>query len=191
MPSPSTAPAQALALPDNAAFADRVRIVPADIAAPEADRASAGIGRDLAEHIVLNPPFYSPAAGTQSPDEARAGAHVLGTGGLDPWFRAAASILRFRGDLTVIFRADGLRELLAAAGKRFGAVDVLPIHPRADAPAHRVLVRAVKGSQAALRILPSLILHEETGSAYRPAVDAILREGRALSSVHHPWHAPR
>jgi tRNA1(Val) A37 N6-methylase TrmN6 len=182
---------RSLALPANAAFADRVRIVPVDIEAPEADRAGAGIGRDLAEHIVLNPPFYSPAAGTRSPDEARAGAHVLGQGGLDAWLRAAASILKVGGDLTVVFRADGLRELLAAIGRRFGALDVLPVHPRDGEPAHRILVRAIKGSQAPLRILPSLVLHEETGNAYRPAVDAMLRDGRALSSVHHPWHSAR
>jgi tRNA1(Val) A37 N6-methylase TrmN6 len=182
---------QSLALPANAAFADRVRIVPADIALPEADRAGAGIGRDLAEHIVLNPPFYSAAAGTQSPDAARAAAHVLAPSGLDAWLRAAASILKVGGDLTVIFRADGLRELLAAIGKRFGALDVLPVHPRDGEPAHRILVRAVKGSQTPLRILPSLVLHADAGNAWRPAVDAMLRDGRALSSVHRPWHSAR
>jgi tRNA1(Val) A37 N6-methylase TrmN6 len=182
---------QALALPANAGFADRVRVVPADISAPETERVEAGIGRDLAEHVVLNPPFHLAAAGSRSPQPGRAGAHVLGLGGLDPWFRAAASILKFGGDLTVIFRADGLESLLAAASRRFGSFDLLPVHPRSEEPAHRVIVRAVKGSRASLRLLPGLALHEDTGSAYRPAVEAMLRDGRALSSAHRPWHQAR
>ena len=40
-------------------------------------------------------------------------------GGLDPWLRAAASVLKPGGELTVIFRADGLGALLAAIGTPF------------------------------------------------------------------------
>ncbi|MEO8667636.1 MAG: methyltransferase [Bauldia sp.] len=181
---------EALTRPANADFADRVRVVSADIAASEAERTGAGIGRDLAEHVVLNPPFYTAAANTSSPEPARAGAHTLAASGIDPWFRAAASILKFGGDLTVIFRADGLESLLVAAGRRFGAFDILPIHPRPDEPAHRVLLRAVKGSRAGLRLLPGLVLHE-AGNTFRPGVEAILRDGKALSSAHRPWHQAR
>jgi tRNA1(Val) A37 N6-methylase TrmN6 len=182
---------QALTRTTNASFADRVRIVSADIEASEGERSTAGIGRDLAEHVILNPPFYGGAGGTRSPEPARAGAHVLGERGLDAWFRAATSILKFGGDLSVIFRADGLEDLLAAAGRRFGAVDILPIHPRPEQPAHRLLMRAIKGSRAALRILPGLVLHDDTGSGFRPPVEAMLRDGRALSSAHRPWHQAR
>jgi len=177
--------------PANAAFAERVRISAADITAPESERAEAGIGRDLADHVLLNPPFHLRATGTASPAAARAEAHVLDAGGLDSWFRAAASVLKFRGDVTVIFRADGLGQLLNALGRRFGAPDILPVHPRPSAPAHRVLVRAVKGSRRALSILPPLVLHDETGNAFTPGVDAILRNGKALASVARSWHGGR
>ncbi|HMN86568.1 MAG TPA: methyltransferase [Bauldia sp.] len=181
----------ALGRPANAGFADRVRLVAADISGSEADRSEAGIGRGLADHVIVNPPFYGPGSGTASPKAARAGAHVLGPGGLDPWFRAAASVLKFRGDLTIVFRADGLDAVLAAAARRFGGLDILPVHPRAGEPAHRVLVRGVKGSRAALRLLPPLVLHEGEGSGFAPAVEAILREGRALSTVVRAWHGGR
>lgn len=181
----------ALARPANAAFAERVRIVPADIAGPEADRSKAGIGRGLADHVIVNPPFHAAGAGTASPRAARAGAHVLGQGGLDPWFRAAASVLKFGGDLTIVFRADGLEALLQAAARRFGGLDILPVLPRADEPAHRVLVRGVKGSRAALRLLPPLVLHRPEGNGFTPAVEAMLRDGRALSSVVRAWHGGR
>jgi len=179
----------ALARPANAGFADRVRVVTADIGAPQAERERAGAGRDLADHVLLNPPFYD--RGTRSPQKARAAAHVLAPGGLDPWLRAAASVLKFGGDATIVFRADGLADLLAAAARRFGGAEIMPVHPRPEAPAHRVLVRAVKGSRAALRLLPPLVLHGEAGNAFTPGVEAMLREGRALSSVNRAWHGGR
>jgi tRNA1(Val) A37 N6-methylase TrmN6 len=181
----------ALARPANAAFAERVRIVPLDISAPEETRTKAGIGRDLADHVLLNPPFNLQADGSVSPRAARAEAHVLGGDGLDAWFRAAASVLKFRGDLTAIFRADGLEMLLAAAARRFGALDVMPIAPRAEKPAHRILVRAVKGSRAMLRILPPLVLHDADGGAFTSGVEAMLRDGRSLASVNRAWHGSR
>ncbi len=179
----------ALARPANAAFAARVRLVTADISAPQAEREQAGAGRDLADHVLLNPPFYE--RGTRSPAKARAAAHVLAPGGLDPWLRAAASVLKFGGDVTIVFRADGLAELLAAAARRFGGTEIMAVHPRPGMPAHRILVRAVKGSRAALRILPPLVLHGEEGGAFTPGVEAMLRDGRALSRVNRAWHGGR
>ncbi len=179
----------ALARPANAAFADRVRLVTADIAAPQAEREQAGAGRDLADHVLVNPPFYD--RGTRSPAKARAAAHALAAGGLDPWLRAAASVLKFGGDVTIVFRADGLADLLAAAARRFGGAAIMPVLPRPEAPAHRILVRAVKGSRAALKVLPPLVLHGEAGNAFTPGVEAMLREGRALSSVNRAWHGGR
>ena len=115
----------ALERPANAAFADRVRIAAADITAPETERAAAGMGRDLADHVLLNPPFHLAQGGTRTPAAARGEAHVLESGGLDSWFRAAASVLKFRGDVTVVFRADGARGL---------ALDEAAEHARALAP---------------------------------------------------------
>jgi tRNA1(Val) A37 N6-methylase TrmN6 len=179
----------ALDRPANAAFAGRVRLVTADISAPQATREQAGAGRDLADHVLLNPPF--PERGTRSPAAKRAAAHVLAAGGLDPWLRAAASVLKFGGDVTIVFRADGLADLLAATARRFGGAEIMPILPRAETPAHRILLRAVKGSRAALKLLPALVLHGEDGNAFTPGVEAMLREGRALSAVNRAWHGGR
>jgi tRNA1(Val) A37 N6-methylase TrmN6 len=59
---------------------------------------------------------------------------------------------------------------------------VRAIHPFADAPASRVLVRAVKGGRAPLRILPPLILHPREGAKHTPEAEAILRGEADL-----PW----
>ena len=70
---------------------------------------------------------------------------------------------------------------------RFGGPDILPIHPRAGEPAHRVLLRAAKGSRAPARLLPPLVLHGAAGGAYLPPVERLLRDGAGLAEVHPAW----
>jgi tRNA1(Val) A37 N6-methylase TrmN6 len=170
-----------LARTGNTAFAGRVAIVEADI------EARGSLGQAKADAVVFNPPFRGRSSGSMSPRPARAGAHVLAEGGLDPWFRAAAGLLKSGGTATVIFRADGLDLVLSAAEGRFGGLDVLPVHPRAGDPALRVLVRGVKGSRAPLRLLPGIVLHRDRGNAFRPEVEAILRDGADLVTAVPAW----
>ena len=56
---------------------------------------------------------------------------------------------------------------------------MLPLHPRAGAPAHRVLVQGIKGSRGPLQILPGFVLHQD-GNAFTPAAQDILRAGAPL-----------
>jgi tRNA1(Val) A37 N6-methylase TrmN6 len=72
-------------------------------------------------------------------------------------------LLKSGGALTLIWRADGLTEVLAALGRGFGSLAILPVHGDAGKPAIRVLVRAVKGGRAPTRILASLLLNDESG----------------------------
>jgi tRNA1(Val) A37 N6-methylase TrmN6 len=83
------------------------------------------------------------------------------------------------GSATLIHRADALGELLAALKGRFGALRLLPIHPRAGTPALRVLVQGRKGSRAPLTLLPGLELHGN-GNRFISEVDAILRRSAQL-----------
>lgn len=151
----------------------RVSVVAVDLLS--AKPREAALGRESVGHVILNPPFFAPREVRASPSERRAAAHVLATGGLDPWIRAAAATLAPSGRLALIFKGDGLAEILAAANGRFGAVAIRPIHPRADAAAHRLLVTAIKGSRAPARILPGLILHPADDNGYLPEADAVLR----------------
>jgi tRNA1(Val) A37 N6-methylase TrmN6 len=72
-----------------------------------------------------------------------------------------------------------LGELLALLEGRFGALKVLPIHPRTGAPAVRVLVQGRKGSRAPLTLLPGLILHDNE-NRFLPAMEEILRRRARL-----------
>jgi tRNA1(Val) A37 N6-methylase TrmN6 len=180
--------ASALTRPANEGFAARVAAIEADITAPEAAREAAGLQRESVDAVITNPPFHLTAT-TRPPEGARAAAHILGGEGLEPWLRAAASVLKPGGFLVVAFRADQLAMLLSLFTARFGSVDTLPIHPRAAEPAHRVLVRGVKGSRAASRLLPPLVLHGERGSAYLPSAQHILRDGAGLADIVPLWGA--
>lgn len=164
---------------ENAAFGDRVAVVEVDLMG-RAPAREAVLPRESADRVICNPPFFAAGEVRASPDAARAQAHVFAGGTLDDWVRVAAATLVPKGVLTLIFKGDGLGDILAACTGRFGAVSIVPVHPRAGAAAHRLIVTAIKGSRARPAILPGLVLHPAESHAYLPEADAILRGRRGL-----------
>ena len=164
----------------------RVRAVTLDVTAPADEFAARGIGPGSADRVLMNPPFNDPARQNVSPDPGRRAAHAAGDGVLADWVDAAARVLHSAGTLTLIWRADGLAEVLAALDDRFGDIAVLPVHGRAGQPAIRVLVRARKGSRAPLALLPGLMLNDEDGQA-----DGGGRSGAARRARRCRWLAIR
>lgn len=162
-------------------FAGRVRALALDVEDAGA-LATAGLLAGGADHVLMNPPFNDPRRQNVSPDPRRRLAHVAAPGLLARWIASAALLLRPEGVLTLIWRADGLDAVIAALTPAFGTLAVLPVLPRPDALAIRVLVRAVKGGQGAARTLPGLALNDAQN---RPsaAAEAVLRAGEALRLV--------
>ncbi len=97
-----------------------------------------------------------------SPDRAREAAHMAVPGLLESWIHAARRMLKSGGALTLIWRADGLAEVLAALERGFGSLALLPVHGDVAKPAIRVLVRAVKGGKAPPRLHLGLVLNSES-----------------------------
>jgi len=128
--------------------------------------------------IFCNPPFADIGEG-QAPAAARTGARVS-EHGVGAWIARLSNHLSGGGALTLIHRADKLGEILAGLEGRLGGVTVFPVRPSAAAPAHRVLVRAVKGSRAPLRLLAGLDLHDASGAKFTAQADAIFRGTAAL-----------
>lgn len=148
-----------------------------DVTAEPQVFASSGLAPDSVDVVLMNPPFNDPARHRGSPDRARHTAHVATEQTLHAWVHAARRILRSNGALTLIWRADGIGDVLAALSRGFGSLSILPVHGEAERPAIRVLVRAVKGGRAPTRLLPGLILNEGS-RLLKNDVRAIL-EGRA------------
>lgn len=164
----------ALQLPQNAAFASRVRIATADVTDVRAVREPVILGDASVDWLLMNPPFDPKGRGTPSPDPGRRAAHVAESNTLPGWIASAAALLRPGGMLGMIDRPQALRALLAAIGGPFGDIRVQPLHPHAGEPASRVLIRARRGSGAALQLLSGIVLHAGSG-AWTPVADAILR----------------
>lgn len=154
----------------------RATVVVADAA--ELGRANSPIAAGGADLVLMNPPFHAAGRHRPSPDAARALAHAASPNLLAAWIGAAERLLARGGRLALIWRADGLREVLDALHGGFGAVAVIPVYTRAGEPASRLLVEARRSSRAPLTLLPPLLLHAEDGR-FTPRAEALHR-GTAL-----------
>ncbi|KQP08056.1 methyltransferase [Methylobacterium sp. Leaf99] len=150
----------------------RVEVVEADVLARGAERRTAGLVPGLADLVLTNPPFFEAGRHRASPVAGKASAHTFPVGGLDGWLRTCVELLRPRGCLGMIHRADALPACLDALHGRFGAIAVRPVQARAGAAAIRVLVTAVKGSRAPFALLAPVVLHEADG-AFTPFAAAL------------------
>ncbi|WP_019904902.1 methyltransferase [Methylobacterium sp. 77] len=160
-------------------FHGRASAIAADIFSV-AGRREAGLRPDMADIVLTNPPYFEAGRHRPSPVAGKATAHSFAGDDLESWLRACLDILKPGGTLGLIHRADALPDCLAALRRRFGGIVVRPVQARAERPAIRVLVTAIKGSRAPFALAPPLILHGADG-AMTPEADALHR-GR-------PWPA--
>ena len=150
-------------------FGDRVQIFDGDVQA-----GFRPLGLPVFDAVMANPPFFDDPDALLAPAPEKTGAWMA-DGGLEAWTRFLIKAVREGGTITIIHRADRLGDLLSLLGDKAGSFRIRPIHPFADAPAKRVLLRAVKTGKAPLVLLPALVLHERDGGKHSAAVEAILR----------------
>lgn len=144
----------------------------------------AGITSQSFDHVIANPPYFQRSDGTASPDQGRDAA-LAGDTPLAEWITVATQRLAPRGHLTLIQKADRLRDVLSVMDDRLGSVVVQPLAPRIGRAAELVIVQARKGGRGAFRLLAPVILHdgdrhERDGESYTTAIGAILRDGAGL-----------
>jgi tRNA1(Val) A37 N6-methylase TrmN6 len=157
---------------------DRIDVHAADVEDVQS-LAAAGLKPGAFDRVLMNPPFHDATRQNLSPDPRRRLAHVAAPGLLARWIESAAWLLKPQGVLTLIWRADELASVHDALAAEFGAVAVLPVLPRPDAPAIRVLVRAVKAGSGTAMTLSGLVLNDAQ-SKPSAAAEAVLRGGEAL-----------
>jgi len=170
-------PASAALARHNAAangVGDRFTVIEGDLTAP-------GVVRGTFDLVLANPPFHAEGAHRAPRDPGRAQAHVEPSGALAAWLLVAVRRLRTGGELVLIHKADRLADVLSALPRGFGAVRIRPLHPRADAPANRILLRAAKGRRTPLALLPPLVVHDADGR-FMPDVAAALANAAPLAS---------
>jgi tRNA1(Val) A37 N6-methylase TrmN6 len=151
-----------LARGNAAANAIAADVIVLDVTSEASAFADAGLAPDSADVVLMNPPFNDPARHRASPDKARESAHVASATTLESWVHASRRILKSGGVLTLIWRADGIAEALAALHRGFGSLKILPVHGDPAKTANRILIRAIKGGRAPTEIHPALMLNEES-----------------------------
>src|SRR5215813_11654755 len=87
-------------------------VIVLDVEAGAEAFAAAGLAPDSADAVLMNPPFNDGARHRASPDTARASAHTASADTLVQWTHAARRILKSGGVLTLIWRADGIADVL-------------------------------------------------------------------------------
>jgi tRNA1(Val) A37 N6-methylase TrmN6 len=161
-------------------FGERAEIVCADalkLARKGGAEHPAAASADL---VLMNPPFNDPARKNISPDPTRRRAHSAADSDLDLWVSAGERLLAPNGKLVFIHRPEAIEAILATLKGRFGAAELIPVFPRADAPAIRLIVRAIKGRRTPPAMLPGIVLNDANNQP-SAAADKILRDGGPLS----------
>lgn len=163
--------------------------------AREADVALEVVEADLADlptdlwqqsfdHVLANPPYFPPGAGSAAEDAGREVALREATP-LAVWIATAHARLKPKGWLTLIQRTDRLPDVLAAL-EGFGSISVLPLQSRAGRPPGRFLLRARKAGRAPFEQLAPLLMHDgaahlKDGDSYSNEASGILRDGAAIT----------
>ncbi len=153
-------------------FAGRLSIAVGDVR-------SAVLAPDCADEVIANPPYLDAARADTVAESGKAAATVEGEALLADWVQAALRLVRPKGTVTFIHRADRLDALLGALRPAAGEIVIVPLWPKRGVAAKRVIVRARKGIATPLRLTAGLVLHEDSG-AYTAAAEAILRDGAGL-----------
>ncbi|MDP1632880.1 MAG: methyltransferase [Caulobacter sp.] len=157
------------------ALSDRAAIVTGDV-----QGGFRALGLPPFDAVMANPPFFDDPGELRAPAPEKTGAWMA-DGGLEAWTGFLLKAVREGGTITVIHRADRLGDLLSLLGDKAGSFQIRPLHPFADEPAKRVIVRAIKTGKAPLKLLPALVLHDRNGGKHSAEAEAILRGEAALA----------
>ena len=133
------------------------------------------------DHVMCNPPFMEGGKHLRSPKEGKAIAHG-GAGehvSIKHWIDCAFHNMKPGGSISVIHRADTTDKIIQAFGKRFGAVEIMPLWPKAGVDAKRVIIRARKDRKSPAILRAGVVLHRDDGT-YTAEADKILRDAAPL-----------
>ncbi|MGE4313982.1 MAG: tRNA1(Val) (adenine(37)-N6)-methyltransferase [Pseudobdellovibrionaceae bacterium] len=138
------------------------------------------------DHILTNPPYLEEGTHYISTDPLRAQAlgHLDAQSGTEAWLKKAHRLLKSKGSLTLIQRADMLDKIILGLGKRFGATEIFPLVPKEGEPAKRVIIRTWKDRASPLTLHSPLVIHKKDGT-YTGCANAILKDAKPIEEGLH------
>lgn len=133
------------------------------------------------EAVLTNPPYLKAGHADRSPNAIKDRANMESSADLKEWLAYSLRMLKQKGRLAVIHRADRLDEILSLLQGKVGELTIIPLWPRQGREAKRVIVTGRKSVKGPTRLTAGLILHPDDGERYTPEATAILRDGGALT----------
>ena len=116
------------------------------------------------DRIVTNPPYDEPERVKVSPSDALSAALHGSCCRLEDIITAAHYLLKNRGRLDIVMRANRLGELLALLETaKTPAKKLLCVHPNPKAEASVVLIEAIRSAGTGLKVLPPLFITDGSG----------------------------
>ena len=154
---------------------DRVEMLYGDLLRPP-PRLAAG----TFSHVMTNPPYIEGFRGRISPTEGKRPNNLEHDLNLETWARFCLLMVRPKGTLTFIHRADRLDYILAYFAGKLGDITVFPLWPGKDKSAKRVIITGVKNTSGPMHLSQGLFLHEPDGRFTRDA-ESVLRDAEPLN----------
>ncbi len=131
------------------------------------------------DHVMANPPFNERGHTVPAATDEKSAATIEGEADLAAWVRFSLTMVRAKGTVTFVHRADRIDMLLGHIAGHAGEVVVFPLWPERGKAASRILVRMRKQVASPARLAAGLVLHEIDGRL-TDAAEGVLREGRGL-----------
>ncbi len=130
-------------------------------------------------HVMANPPFLEATSSNLSPNDQKANSNQFFNVTFEHWAKFALLMVKPKGTVTFIHRADFLDRILSFFHNKLGGIVVYPIWSSKGKPAKRVIVRGTKNSFASMRLDSGMVLHYSDGS-YTEEAQKILRDNCAI-----------
>lgn len=130
--------------------------------------------------VISNPPYSE--HDMPSPNVGKATAHNHSGFDLANWLSFCLKSLKPFGKLYMVNRAEALPYICSHLQGKAGNITILPVYSKTKQFAKRIVISAQKDSKAPCRILPPLLMHDETGK-YTIDSEKILRGGFSISEL--------
>lgn len=138
-------------------------------------------------HVMANPPYWRSDMVNMAWHEGKTLETVEMHGELKDWVDNAVRLVKKGGTITYIYRTERTDELIALLRPTCGNITLYPLWSlpphekrRSDAPIQkRMIIQATKGSTAAFRVLPGMIMHR-AGERHTEEALAVTMRGEGI-----------
>jgi tRNA1(Val) A37 N6-methylase TrmN6 len=128
---------------------------------------------------MTNPPYLENNRGKSSPHPDKNKANQETDVDLESWARFCLLMVKPKGTVTFIHRADRLDHIMAYFAGKLGNMTIYPLWPGKGKSAKRVIVSGTKNMNGPLRLSQGMVLHEADGRFTRDA-EGVLRDGEKI-----------